>query len=54
MSSVLDITYKNPKEFGASATLSLLGANLHLEGANKSKKLSYLIGHVINPMPFVE
>ena len=44
MSSVLDITYKNPKEFGASATLSLLGANLHLEGANKSKKLSYLIG----------
>ena len=44
MSSVLDITYKNPKEFGASVTLSLLGTNLHLEGANKSKKLSYLIG----------
>ena len=44
MSSVLDITYKNPKEFGVSATLSLLGANLHLEGANKSKKLTYLLG----------
>ena len=44
MSSVLDITYKKPKEFAASTTMSLLGANLHLEGANKSKKLSYLLG----------
>jgi hypothetical protein len=44
MSSVLDIKYKNPKQFGASATLSLLGANFHLEGTNKSKKLSYLLG----------
>ena len=44
MSSVLDIQYKKPTEFGGSATLSLLGANLHLEGANKSKTLSYLLG----------
>jgi len=44
MSSVLDIQYKKPTTFGGSATLSLLGANLHLEGANKSKKLSYLLG----------
>ena len=44
MSSVLDIKYKKPTTFGGSATLSLLGANLHLEGANKSKKLSYLLG----------
>lgn len=44
MSSVLDITYKKPTEFGGSATMSLLGANMHLEGSNRSKKLSYLIG----------
>ena len=37
MSSVLDITYKKPTEFGGSATMSLLGANLHIEGVNKSK-----------------
>ena len=44
MSSVLDISYKKPKEFGASATLSMLGANMHIEGSNSSQKLSYLIG----------
>lgn len=44
MSSVLDITYKKPKQFGGSVMLSLLGANLHLEGASKNKKLTYLIG----------
>ena len=44
MSSVLDITYKKPIGFGGSATLSFLGANLHLEGSSPSKKFSYLIG----------
>ena len=44
MSSVLDITYKKPTEFGGSATMSLLGANLHIEGVNKSKRFSYLVG----------
>ena len=44
MSSVLDITYKKPTEFGGSATMSLLGANLHIEGVNKSKRFSYLLG----------
>lgn len=44
MSSVLDVTYKRPEEFGGSVMLSLLGAQLHLEGASKNKKLSYLIG----------
>ena len=44
MSSVLDITYKKPVGFGGSATLSFLGANLHLEGSSPSKKFSYLIG----------
>ena len=44
MSSVLDVTYKRPTEFSGSAMASLLGASLHLEGASKNKKLTYLIG----------
>lgn len=44
MSSVLDISYKKPTKFGGSVMLSLLGASLHLEGATKNKKLTYLIG----------
>ena len=44
MSSVLDITYKRPREFAGSATASLLGAAVHLEGVTKNKRFSYLIG----------
>lgn len=44
MSSVLDVTYKKPKEFSGGVMLSLLGANIHLEGASKNQKLTYLIG----------
>ncbi|MGN6569312.1 MAG: carboxypeptidase-like regulatory domain-containing protein, partial [Flavipsychrobacter sp.] len=44
MSSVLDVSYKRPTEFAGSITASLLGAALHLEGASKNKKLTYLIG----------
>ena len=44
MSSVLDVTYKRPTEFSGSVMVSLLGANLHLEGASKNHKLTYLIG----------
>ncbi len=44
MSSVLDVTYKHPKQFGGSVMASLLGASLHLEGASKNEKLTYLIG----------
>jgi len=44
MSSVLDVTYKTPTEFAGSVMISLLGANIHLEGASKNKKLTYLIG----------
>jgi hypothetical protein len=44
MSSVLDITYKKPKQFAGSASLSLLGGSLHLEGASKNNKLTYLVG----------
>ena len=44
MSSVLDVTYKTPREFAASLSLSLLGAEAHVEGATKNEKFSYLIG----------
>lgn len=44
LSSVLDITYKTPTEFAGSASLSLLGGELHLEGTNKDKSLTYLLG----------
>ncbi len=44
LSSVLDITYKKPSEKAGSASVSLLGADLHAEGTNKNGKLSYLLG----------
>ncbi len=44
MSSVLDITYKKPDEFGVSVSFGLLGSQAHMEGVNKNKKLSYLLG----------
>ena len=44
MSSVLDVTYKTPREFAASLSLSLLGAEAHVEGATKNEKFSYLVG----------
>ena len=44
MSSVLDITYKRPREKAASLQLSMLGGSGHIEGTNKNGRLSYLIG----------
>ena len=44
MSSVLDVTYKTPHEPAGSLTLSLLGAEAHVEGATKNEKFSYLVG----------
>ena len=44
MSSVLDVTYKTPRETAASLALSLLGAEAHVEGSTKNEKFSYLIG----------
>jgi len=44
MSSVLDIQYKKPTGFGGSAYVSLLEQGLHLEGAAKKGKISYLLG----------
>jgi hypothetical protein len=44
MSSVLDIQYKKPKSFGGSVYIGLLEQGLHLEGASKNGKFTYLVG----------
>ena len=44
MSSVLDITYRNPIKFGASADLSLLGGSISVEGVSNDSKLSGIVG----------
>ncbi|MBU2019308.1 MAG: TonB-dependent receptor plug domain-containing protein, partial [Bacteroidetes bacterium] len=57
LSSVLDIKYKTPKKFGASAMASLLGVEAHVEQAVGSR-FSYLMGaryrangYLLNSLP---
>ncbi|WP_227606217.1 TonB-dependent receptor [Hymenobacter translucens] len=44
LSSVLNIDYKNPEKFAASATASLVGATGHVEATSPNGRLSYLAG----------
>lgn len=44
MSSVLDITYRTPEEYGAAIEASFLGGSLTLEGASKDKKWAAIVG----------
>ncbi len=44
LSSVLDITYRRPVDFAASADLSLLGISVSAEGISKNKKFTALAG----------
>ena len=44
MSSVLDITYKEPDDFAGSVTFSLQGAAAHIEGASDNHRFTYLTG----------
>ena len=44
LSSVLDITYRRPKDFGVTADFSLLGASATIEGQFLDKKLSAITG----------
>ncbi|MXN91844.1 TonB-dependent receptor plug domain-containing protein [Flavobacterium sp. Sd200] len=44
MSSVLDITYRTPKEFGAALEASFLGGSLTVESASKDKRWSGIVG----------
>ncbi|MEZ0007678.1 hypothetical protein ABH942_003063 [Flavobacterium sp. 28YEA47A] len=44
LSSVLDITYRRPKSFGASLEASLLGGSLMVEAASKNQKWAAITG----------
>jgi hypothetical protein len=44
LSSVLDITYKRPHEFGGSFSGSFLGGTAHIEGISKNSRFTYLTG----------
>ena len=44
MSSVLDIQYNKPKDFGGSAYVSILEQGAHVEGVAAKERLTYLIG----------
>lgn len=44
LSSVLDITYRRPTQFGASADLSLLGASISAGAISKNGRLSGIVG----------
>ena len=44
MASVLDIRYRQPKSFAASASASLLGGSIHIEDATKNQRLSFIGG----------
>lgn len=44
LSSVLDITYRRPKSFGASLEASLLGGSLMVETASKNQKWAAITG----------
>ncbi len=44
LSSVLDIEYRQPVDFGASADISLLGASVSVEGISKSERLRGIVG----------
>ncbi|MEO1052195.1 MAG: TonB-dependent receptor [Bacteroidota bacterium] len=44
LSSTLNVQYKEPTSFAASANLGLLGGGAHVEGALASGKVSYVVG----------
>jgi hypothetical protein len=44
MSSVLDITYRNPTHFGATLEMSFLGGSLAVDAVSKDKKWSAITG----------
>ncbi len=44
MSSVLDIRYRKPVQFGGGVSLSMLGAGLNVGGTDRNKRFTYLVG----------
>lgn len=44
LSSVLDVQYRRPRKFNGTASGSLLGGNVHLEGASPDFRFTWLMG----------
>lgn len=44
LSSVMDVRYKTPRTFGGSLSIGLLGGSIHMEGASKDQRFTYLAG----------
>lgn len=44
LSSVLDITYKQPKDFSGTISASLLGQSVSLQGTSKNRRFSWITG----------
>ena len=44
LSSNLNVTYKRPDKYAASAMISLLGGSLHAEGVSANDRFSFLLG----------
>lgn len=44
ISSVLDVTYRKPTQFGGSLYIGLLEQGLQLEGISKNRKITYVVG----------
>lgn len=45
LSSVLNVTYKKPEQFGGSVTGSMLGGSAHIEGASEDDKINFMVGY---------
>jgi hypothetical protein len=44
MSSVLDIKYRRPAEFGGGFSASLLGGSVHIEGSSRNNRFTHISG----------
>lgn len=44
MSSVLDVQYRQPRKFAGTASGSLLGSSIHLEGASPNYRFTWTVG----------
>ncbi|MEO6882538.1 MAG: carboxypeptidase-like regulatory domain-containing protein [Bacteroidia bacterium] len=44
MSSVLDVKYRRPRKFAGTASGSLLGGSLHLEGSSDNYRFTWIVG----------
>ena len=44
LASVLNVSYKTPKKFGGSVSLGILTQTGHIEGADSSGRISYIVG----------